>query len=125
MIFVLRLAVFRDNFDLNHIFEVGKYNLLPFVDYKNVWQSGGFWRFCRLFFGNLGWFLPFGMFLRYKFSKLKTLQIALFGFLFSLSIEISQFVFKTGVFEIDDLILNVVGVLIGMKLSEFLIKCFD
>ena len=70
LIFVLRLAVFRDGFDITRIFEIGKYNLNLFIDYKNVWQNGGFKTFFRLFFGNLGWFLPFGMYLKYKFTNL-------------------------------------------------------
>lgn len=122
--FVLRLAVFRDNFDISRIFEIGKYNLNLFIDYKNVWQNGGFKTFFKLFFGNLGWFLPFGMFLRYKFINLQIYKILFFGFLFSLCIEISQFVFKTGIFELDDLILNIIGVFLGIKFCEFLIKIF-
>ena len=124
LIFVLRLAVFRDGFDITRIFEIGKYNLNLFIDYKNVWQNGGFKTFFRLFFGNLGWFLPFGMYLKYKFTNLTNLQICKFGSLFSLCIEISQFVFKIGVFELDDLILNIIGVFLGIKFCEFLIKIF-
>ena len=120
--FLLRLAVFRDGFDVGRVFEVGKYNLVPFLDYANVWQSGGFASFCRLFFGNLGWFFPLGFFARYKFPRLKTAKILVFGFFFSLCVEISQFVFKVGVFEVDDLILNTLGVFLGVKFCEFILK---
>ena len=119
---LLRLAVFRDGFDTKHIFEIGKYNLVPFLDYTNVWQNGGIKSFLRLFFGNLGWFFPLGFFARYKFTLTKTAKIVLFGFLFSLLVEILQFVFKTGIFELDDLILNSIGVFLGAKFCEILLK---
>ena len=119
--FLLRLAVFRDWFSVEKIWQIGKYNLVPFLDYANVWQNGGVKSFLRLFLGNLGWFFPLGFFARYKFAKTKTAKIVFFGFLFSLFVEISQFVFKTGIFELDDLILNSIGVFLGVKFCEFLI----
>ena len=120
--FLLRLAVFRDGFCVDKIWQVGKYNLVPFLDYANVWQNGGIKSFLRLFLGNLGWFFPLGFFARYKFTLTKTAKIVLFGFLFSLLVEISQFIFKTGVFELDDLILNSIGVFLGVKFCEILLK---
>ncbi|WP_270876936.1 VanZ family protein [Campylobacter sp. CN_NA1] len=120
--FLLRLAVFRDGFSVDKIWQVGKYNLVPFLDYANVWQNGGIKSFLRLFFGNLGWFFPLGFFARYKFTLTKTAKIVLFGFLFSLLVEILQFVFKTGIFELDDLILNSIGVFLGAKFCEILLK---
>ena len=119
---LLRLAVFRDGFCTDKIWQIGKYNLVPFLDYANVYKSGGIKSFSRLFLGNLGWFFPLGFFARYKFAKTKTAKIVLFGFLFSLLVEISQFIFKTGIFELDDLILNTIGVFLGVKFCEFLIR---
>ena len=72
--------------------------------------------------GNLGWFFSIGFFARYKFALIKTAKIVLFGFLFSLLIEISQFVFKTVIFELDDLILNSIGVFFFFFFYEILLK---
>ena len=119
MAFLLRLAVFRDGFDTGRIFEVGRYNLVPFLDYVNVWQKGGIKSFLRLFLGNLGWFFPFGFFARFYFVRTKTAKILLGGFLFSLCVEISQYLFKVGIFELDDLILHTLGVFLGVKFCEF------
>lgn len=43
-------------------------------------------------------------------------MMLLFGLLFSLVIEFSQFAFGTGESELDDLILNTFGAFIGFKL---------
>ena len=67
--------------------------------------------FLILFLGNLGWFFPFGTYLRYK--NISILKILFFSFLFSLLVESSQFIFKCGIFEIDDLILNTIGAVLG------------
>jgi len=68
--------------------------------------------FFYLFLGNIFVFIPLGLFYRYlfKFGFFKTIVAV---FLTSLIIEISQLVLKVGVFELDDLILNTLGGIIG------------
>lgn len=66
-----------------------------------------------LFVGNIIWFVPFGFYLRH-FGKVRKLwQIWLLGLLFSFAIEFLQYVFGTGISELDDLILNSFGAWIG------------
>lgn len=65
-------------------------------------------------FGNLLMFLPMGIYLPYflrKLNKLGTFTISIVILL--LSIEVIQLVTRLGSFDIDDLILNMVGALIG------------
>lgn len=65
-------------------------------------------------FGNLLMFLPMGIYLPYlakKVNKLDTFIVSMIIFL--LSIEMIQVVTRLGSFDIDDLILNMVGALIG------------
>lgn len=65
-------------------------------------------------FGNLLMFLPMGIYLPYflrKLNKLGTFTISIIILL--LSIEVIQLVTRLGSFDIDDLILNMVGALIG------------
>ena len=65
-----------------------------------------------LFGGNIVCFIPFGMYLQWRKQwKLKT--IAVMGLFFSLFIETMQYVLGTGVSELDDLILNTLGTVIG------------
>ena len=107
---LLRLAVFRDSFNIFYIFEVGKYNLSFFSDLAEIYKNDKK-IFLILFLGNLGWFFPFGAYLKYK--NISILKILFFSFLFSLLVESSQFIFKCGIFEIDDLILNTIGAVLG------------
>ena len=66
--------------------------------------------------GNILLFIPFGMFLRYYF-KLKIISLIFITILYSLSIEITQILISR-VFDIDDIILNLVGSVIGYYFSE-------
>ena len=67
--------------------------------------------------GNILLFIPFGMFLRYYF-KLKIISLIFITILYSLSIEITQILINR-VFDIDDIILNLIGSIIGYYFSKF------
>jgi len=69
---------------------------------------------------NIVLFIPYGLFLRMKrFSQWKTLFIAL---LMIACIEVLQFIFHRGSMDIDDLILNLLGVYLGFVLFRFIRK---
>lgn len=119
---LLRITVFRSGISFLHLFEHGRWNFIPFLDYCSVLRDGGLMRFYILFFGNIGWFVPFGGYLRLRFSRLSFKAIVCAGFLFSLTIELLQFTFGTGISELDDLILNTAGAAIGAMLLTFLRK---
>lgn len=64
--------------------------------------------------GNVAGFMPFGFFLpivsrrgRHWYNTL------LLGFFLSLCIEVTQLVFKVGSFDVDDLLLNTIGGILG------------
>lgn len=64
-------------------------------------------------FGNILIFVPFG-FLGIVFPKLNQFSILILDFLFAIIIlESFQYFTRLGVFDIDDVILNTVGVAIG------------
>lgn len=72
----------------------------------------------RLFFwnvaGNIAWFLPLGFLLPWEIQRLRRLRnLVLFAFLFSLAAETLQYVFAVGIFDIDDVILNTLGAVLG------------
>lgn len=102
-----------------------EFNLIPF---KTIWHymisynqlNLNVWFFNL--FGNVIAFVPFGFLLPCTNKKLnhiwKVIGITL---LLSLFIEIMQIVFRVGVFDIDDIILNVVGGTIGYS-SKYLIS---
>ncbi len=68
--------------------------------------------------GNVVVFMPFGFFVpslekRRRGYFLDFLKITLLGFLFSLAVETVQLVTKVGCFDVDDLFLNTIGVVLG------------
>ena len=78
------------------------------------------------FFANIIMFIPLGIFLPLLFKKLDNLaKITFVGFLFSLAIELSQLVVmmlfyaSQRVFDIDDLIANTLGAIIGYIIFAF------
>ncbi|WP_035343957.1 VanZ family protein [Halalkalibacter hemicellulosilyticus] len=91
------------------------YNIIPF---RSIYRIGVFSPSLvdpiRILIGNIVLFLPFGFLVPALFSQLRKLIVVMvLGCLTSISIEVSQFVFTHRVANIDDVILNTLGVLIG------------
>ncbi len=67
-----------------------------------------------LFFLNIAVFVPFGILLALRFPRLRPLRrIAALSGGFSLCIELLQLIFRRGVCDIDDLLCNTLGGLLG------------
>lgn len=96
-------------------------NLIPFRSIspylKNITEPYAF----KNIIVNILVFIPLGFFVSNKNSKnvFKTLAICLSVIL---SIECIQLLFKIGFFDVDDIILNFIGSLIGMGINKILIK---
>lgn len=71
-------------------------------------------------FGNIGLFIPLGVYLQ-LFKKNKRILISIFIiFIISLSVEIIQFIFGIGATDIDDILLNCLGGIIGILCYKLL-----
>lgn len=69
------------------------------------------------FMGNILWFVPFGLMLPTILRRKKCFwQTALIGLVLSLSIESLQFIYYTGVSDIDDIFFNLIGTIVGYGL---------
>lgn len=95
-----------------------------FYSYRNAWNNWSIveWRNIIL---NICMFVPFGLLLPMGlkwFRKCYRTYVA--GFLFSLFIELSQMIFKIGIFEPDDLLDNTLGAIIGFGLFLVLFKLY-
>lgn len=69
---------------------------------------------------NLLMFLPLGIIL--YFSNKKVLNSLFIVIYTSLGIEVLQFLFKKGIFDIDDIILNTLGGLLGIFLFKYFLS---
>ena len=63
---------------------------------------------------NILLYIPMGYLLPTIFEKLRPRQVVLIGFVCSVLTEVSQFVFKIGLFEFDDMLNNTMGCIIGL-----------
>ncbi|WP_409270110.1 VanZ family protein [Neobacillus sp. SCS-31] len=104
------------------------YNLIPFHTIRRYFSSWDGLRTGLLtdeFFGNILAFLPFGFFIPFLFGKLATrARIGACSFLLSLSVEIAQFAFRVGAFDVDDLFLNTLGGILGFGVYALLRRVF-
>ena len=93
------------------------YNLQPLFEIKRIWRSShilGMKYVILNFAGNVIAFIPFGYLLPKMVKKKPRLfHTVLFSFEFSLLVELTQLISRTGSFDVDDLILNTYGGLIG------------
>ena len=125
VIALLRITVFRDDFSLSHIMTNGKLNLELFAAYIPFLRGGFIWLFIYLFVGNIVWFIPLGAYLVWKDPEHTVWRATLIGLILSLAIEVSQYVFGVGVTEVDDLVLNTSGTMIGavlMRIVQYIVK---
>ncbi|WP_033543871.1 VanZ family protein [Planococcus sp. CAU13] len=64
--------------------------------------------------GNILIFIPLGIFLMLLFRRFNTIgKVAMAAFVLTVSIEITQFFLRVGRFDVDDIILNTLGAVIG------------
>lgn len=76
--------------------------------------------FYRNIFGNLLLFLPYGLYITYYLDLKKPMPVLIYAFIISLSIELIQSIIGR-VFDVDDILLNVLGALLGY----FIYRLFD
>lgn len=118
LIFLAYFLFFSDYFGRgSHYQEKYAYNLIPlkeikrFIIYRHV---VGIKSFLLNIVGNIAGFMPCGFFLPVISRRCKMfLNTALLSFLFSFSIETIQLIFKVGSFDVDDMILNTLGGVLG------------
>lgn len=106
-------------------------NILPFetlIRYSLFFiRQRDFYSFLLAFFnigGNFLLFLPMGFFLPALFWRMRTMTNCFFVIFFAVfSAEILQGIFRVGVPDIDDLIVNLFGAYIGFLISKKLCFC--
>ncbi len=102
-------------------------NIEPFYTIKNytlAFNNGNisFKEYFYNIIGNVLVFIPFGLIIPYLMLGMKRFNTFVLGVVFILSIEAYQLEKNIGVFDIDDIMLNIVGVLIGVILYSFMVR---
>jgi glycopeptide antibiotics resistance protein len=100
------------------------HNIVPFKSIINYLLNFEHYNFNTWFyntFGNLLLFLPLGILISLVFVNVKHLNQVMYISLFvSFSVEIIQYATILGVFDVDDIILNTLGSIIGFLILVFI-----
>lgn len=113
--FLLYFLIFSDWYGRTGGMSEYHYNLVPFQEIQRFWNYRDMlgWVSYANLFGNVMIFIPFGFFMpmasRYR-SFFLTMNYSL-GL--SLLVETFQFVSRVGSFDVDDIILNTIGGVVG------------
>lgn len=118
------LLFFSADYNRDVVSEEYQYNLTPFKEILRFWYNreavGTKWATINIV-GNIVAFIPFGFFIPMISRRLKNgFVVVFFGFILSLSVELLQLVTRVGRFDVDDLILNTLGTLIGFIIFAIL-----
>ncbi len=92
------------------------YNLVLFKEIKRFWnyrKQLGIFATATNLLGNVLIFLPFGFFMAMASKYRSFLSTLVYSFALSLTVEISQLFMKVGCFDVDDLLLNTIGGMLG------------
>lgn len=129
---LLQLLLLRDVplaelFSAERMQGMRRMNLVPLRTLISQWdrllQHGSNFSFINLG-GNIGMFVPLGLLLPVLFCALRRVYITLpLGILASMAFEFCQYRFYLGSLDVDDVILNAVGVLLGYFCWYLLYKC--
>jgi glycopeptide antibiotics resistance protein len=103
-----------------------RYNLIPFKTIMALLRSFHNYNFNIWIYnllGNIVVFLPLGILLTLVFKRINIKIILGISFFIILLAETMQLVLRLGVFDIDDIILNLLGCFIGYYISTSVMKC--
>lgn len=119
IILAVYFLFFSDSFDRTMIRSEYRYNLEPLAEIKRFWfnrEQLGMQTIMINLVGNVVCFMPFGFLLptisKRKFVK-NIVGVFFCTLLFTLSIETIQLVTKVGAFDVDDILLNTIGGILG------------
>ena len=117
LIVMFYFVLFSERYGRETGYDTSHVNLELFKEIKRFWMYRSLLTpeaFITNLVGNVFAFSPFGFLLPVMTEKKRGLiKVVLGSFLFSLIIESCQYIFKVGVFDVDDLLLNTIGGLIG------------
>lgn len=116
ILFVFYFLIFSDWYGRTGEMQEYHYNLVLFKEIKRFWNYRGqleaFATFTNLF-GNIVIFLPFGFFMPMASKYRSFWATAVNSLALSLLVETFQLLTKVGCFDVDDLVLNTLGGILG------------
>ena len=99
-----------------------KWTFTPFWSYARVKHIGS--RIVQENLMNVIAFMPIGIMLKLYWSRIMWWHAAIAGCLFSLAIEFMQYYFDRGQCEIDDVIHNTIGCIVGYYIGIVVVRLY-
>ena len=101
-------------------FQDNNYGFSNFIPFREMFRyQVGTTLFIRNIIGNILLFFPFGLFISYYLGLFKIFPVILLTFISSISIEVTQIAIGR-VFDVDDVLLNLFGGVLGYFVYRFL-----
>ncbi|KFF23085.1 VanZ family protein [Chryseobacterium sp. JM1] len=120
LLYLMFLGMGRFQYDDNLITVEPVFSTIEFIHNTISWKD-----IVIIVLGNIVMFIPFG-FLGWIFPRLRDLKILMYTFMASIVIvEALQYFTRMGIFEVDDILLNTLGVCLGWLLCGFIEKKFS
>lgn len=114
--FLLYFLIFSDWYGRTGVASEYRYNFILFKEIKRFIEYreelGTFAVFTNLF-GNILIFVPFGFFISMASKSRGFFMTLFYSFSLSLCVEVFQLLTKVGCFDVDDLLLNTIGGVLG------------
>ena len=114
--YLLYFLIFSDWYGRTGVSREYQYNLVLFKEIKRFIEYreelGAFAVFTNLF-GNILIFMPFGFFISMASRARGFFMTLFYSFGLSLCVEVFQLLTKVGSFDVDDLLLNTIGGVLG------------
>lgn len=122
-VLILKLIVFK--YPSGITFSTANANLIPFKTILGYLTGEPTWRIAmRNLLGNIVVLAPFGFLIAILYQNIKWSRVLLIGVFTGVILELLQVIFKSGILDIDDIILNSLGVVIGYLLFVFIYEVF-
>lgn len=124
LILLVKLIVFK--YPSSMVFDVADGNYVPFKTIVPYLRGQPTWIVAIYNIGgNIVSFIPLGFFVPVFYRRPPMLkQVLIFAFLLSLALEVMQAFLRVGVFDIDDIILNVLGAVVGYGVFVSIVSIF-
>lgn len=126
LVLLIYLLFFAESMGRTFVERTYHYNLVPFKEIRRFWvyrESLGTMAVMLNLLGNIAAFVPYGLILPIMNRKNRSFWLmTLWTFEFSLLVEVLQLVSKVGSFDVDDLLLNTLGGILGYLLFLILDK---
>lgn len=116
IIFLVYFLCFAEWYGRTGVSQEYRYNLelfkeiRRFIEYRE--ELGAFAVFTNLF-GNILIFVPYGFFISVASVKHRFCKAVLYSFVLSLGVELFQLVTRVGSCDVDDILLNTIGGVLG------------